>query len=73
MSVFCVVDQFQNEVCSIMCDRLKLSTWRVQLGVLCALKVFYQRYSILKTFKVLEQMLCFCEIYATIFLTLIVL
>uniref|UniRef100_A0A671ME43 Proteasome-associated protein ECM29 homolog n=1 Tax=Sinocyclocheilus anshuiensis TaxID=1608454 RepID=A0A671ME43_9TELE len=25
---------FQNEVCSIICDRLKLSTWRVQLGVL---------------------------------------
>ncbi|KTG44626.1 hypothetical protein cypCar_00002853 [Cyprinus carpio] len=37
-------NQFQNEVCSIMCDRLKLSTWRVQLGVLRALKVFYQRY-----------------------------
>uniref|UniRef100_A0A8C1EJV2 Ecm29 proteasome adaptor and scaffold n=1 Tax=Cyprinus carpio carpio TaxID=630221 RepID=A0A8C1EJV2_CYPCA len=36
-------NQFQNEVCSIMCDRLKLSTWRVQLGVLRALKVFYQR------------------------------
>uniref|UniRef100_A0A672KLD7 Proteasome-associated protein ECM29 homolog n=1 Tax=Sinocyclocheilus grahami TaxID=75366 RepID=A0A672KLD7_SINGR len=36
-------NQFQNEVCSVMCDRLKLSTWRVQLGVLRALKVFYQR------------------------------
>uniref|UniRef100_A0A671MI06 Proteasome-associated protein ECM29 homolog n=1 Tax=Sinocyclocheilus anshuiensis TaxID=1608454 RepID=A0A671MI06_9TELE len=36
-------NQFQNEVCSIICDRLKLSTWRVQLGVLRALKVFYQR------------------------------
>uniref|UniRef100_A0A8C1YNA4 Ecm29 proteasome adaptor and scaffold n=1 Tax=Cyprinus carpio TaxID=7962 RepID=A0A8C1YNA4_CYPCA len=35
-------NQFQNEVCSLMCDRLKLSTWRVQLGVLRALKVFYQ-------------------------------
>ncbi|KAI2668629.1 Proteasome adapter and scaffold protein ECM29 [Labeo rohita] len=35
-------NQFQNEVCSIMCDRLKLSTWRVQLGVLRSLKAFYQ-------------------------------
>ncbi|XP_043096991.1 proteasome adapter and scaffold protein ECM29 [Puntigrus tetrazona] len=35
-------NQFQNEVCSTMCERLKLSTWRVQLGVLRALKVFYQ-------------------------------
>ncbi|XP_059409867.1 proteasome adapter and scaffold protein ECM29-like isoform X1 [Carassius carassius] len=36
-------NQFQNEVCSTMCDRLKLSTWRVQLGVLRGLKVFYER------------------------------
>ncbi|XP_067297916.1 proteasome adapter and scaffold protein ECM29 [Pseudorasbora parva] len=35
-------NQFQNEVCRIMCDRLKLSTWRVQLGVLRAMKAFYQ-------------------------------
>ncbi|KAG1956648.1 proteasome adapter and scaffold protein ECM29 [Pimephales promelas] len=35
-------NQFQNEVCRLMCDRLKLSTWRVQLGVLRAMKVFYQ-------------------------------
>ncbi|XP_051993811.1 proteasome adapter and scaffold protein ECM29-like [Xyrauchen texanus] len=35
--------QFQVEVCSVMCERLKLSTWRVQLGVLRALKVFFQR------------------------------
>ncbi|TRY64723.1 hypothetical protein DNTS_030150 [Danionella cerebrum] len=35
-------NQFQNEVCSTMCDRLKLSTWRVQLGVLRAMKLFYQ-------------------------------
>uniref|UniRef100_A0A671RM86 Proteasome-associated protein ECM29 homolog n=1 Tax=Sinocyclocheilus anshuiensis TaxID=1608454 RepID=A0A671RM86_9TELE len=44
-------NQFQNEVCSLMCDRLKLSTWRVQLGVLRALKVFYQGYSMLKILK----------------------
>lgn len=35
-------NQFQNEVCNLMCERLKLSTWRVQLGVLRAMKVFYQ-------------------------------
>ncbi|KAK7161946.1 hypothetical protein R3I94_004573 [Phoxinus phoxinus] len=35
-------NEFQNEVCRLMCDRLKLSTWRVQLGVLRAMKVFYQ-------------------------------
>ncbi|KAK7166459.1 hypothetical protein R3I93_006281 [Phoxinus phoxinus] len=35
-------NDFQNEVCRLMCDRLKLSTWRVQLGVLRAMKVFYQ-------------------------------
>uniref|UniRef100_A0A673HQU1 Proteasome-associated protein ECM29 homolog n=1 Tax=Sinocyclocheilus rhinocerous TaxID=307959 RepID=A0A673HQU1_9TELE len=44
-------NQFQNEVCSLMCDRLKLSTWRVQLGVLRALKVFYQGYSMLKNLE----------------------
>ncbi|XP_073721138.1 proteasome adapter and scaffold protein ECM29 [Misgurnus anguillicaudatus] len=34
--------QFQMEVCSLMCDRLKLSTWRVQLGVLRSMRIFYQ-------------------------------
>ncbi|KAA0722414.1 Proteasome-associated protein ECM29 -like protein [Triplophysa tibetana] len=34
--------QFQVEFCSVMCVRLKLSIWRVQLGVLCAMRVFYQ-------------------------------
>nr|XP_055061565.1 proteasome adapter and scaffold protein ECM29 [Misgurnus anguillicaudatus] len=34
--------QFQVEVCSLMCDRLKLSTWRVQLGVLRSMRIFYQ-------------------------------
>ncbi|XP_056628052.1 proteasome adapter and scaffold protein ECM29 isoform X2 [Triplophysa dalaica] len=34
--------QFQVEVCSLMCVRLKLSIWRVQLGVLRAMRVFYQ-------------------------------
>ncbi|KAI7810407.1 proteasome adapter and scaffold protein ECM29 [Triplophysa rosa] len=34
--------QFQVEVCNVMCVRLKLSIWRVQLGVLRAMRVFYQ-------------------------------
>lgn len=34
-------DQYQAEVCGLMCDRLKLSTWKVQLGVLQGMKAFY--------------------------------
>lgn len=45
MHVLHVADQFQVEVCNVMCDRLKLSIWRVQLGVLRAMKVFYQGYA----------------------------
>lgn len=37
----CVADRYQAEVCGLMCDRLKLSTWRVQLGVLQCMKAFY--------------------------------
>ncbi|KAK3507508.1 hypothetical protein QTP70_027439 [Hemibagrus guttatus] len=35
-------NQYQAEVCGLMCDRLKLSTWKVQLGVLHCMKAFYQ-------------------------------
>ncbi|MCJ8749226.1 hypothetical protein PDJAM_G00173890 [Pangasius djambal] len=35
-------NRYQAEVCGLMCDRLKLSTWRVQLGVLQCMKAFYQ-------------------------------
>ncbi|KAM9449576.1 proteasome adapter and scaffold protein ECM29 [Clarias gariepinus] len=35
-------NRYQAEVCRLMCDRLKLSTWRVQLGVLQCMKAFYQ-------------------------------
>ncbi|XP_060720500.1 proteasome adapter and scaffold protein ECM29 [Tachysurus vachellii] len=34
-------NQYQAEVCGLMCDRLKLSTWKVQLGVLQGMKAFY--------------------------------
>uniref|UniRef100_A0A4W4F4J8 Ecm29 proteasome adaptor and scaffold n=1 Tax=Electrophorus electricus TaxID=8005 RepID=A0A4W4F4J8_ELEEL len=34
--------RYQAEVCGLMCDRLKLSTWRVQLCVLQCMKAFYQ-------------------------------
>uniref|UniRef100_A0A8C4GZW5 Proteasome-associated protein ECM29 homolog n=1 Tax=Dicentrarchus labrax TaxID=13489 RepID=A0A8C4GZW5_DICLA len=30
---------FQVEVCNLMCEKLKLSTWKVQLGVLQSMKV----------------------------------
>ncbi|KAI5087767.1 proteasome-associated protein ECM29-like isoform X1 [Silurus meridionalis] len=33
--------RYQAEVCGLMCDRLKLSTWRVQLSVLQCMKAFY--------------------------------
>ncbi|XP_066506558.1 proteasome adapter and scaffold protein ECM29 isoform X2 [Hoplias malabaricus] len=41
-------NQYQAEVCGLMCDRLKLSTWRVQLGVLQCMKAFYQRLLLLE-------------------------
>ncbi|KAG5845075.1 hypothetical protein ANANG_G00135010 [Anguilla anguilla] len=34
--------QYQVELCQLMCERLKLSTWRVQLGVLKAMKMYFQ-------------------------------
>ncbi|XP_033986324.1 LOW QUALITY PROTEIN: proteasome adapter and scaffold protein ECM29-like [Trematomus bernacchii] len=34
--------RFQVEVCSLMCEKLKLSTWKVQLGVLQSMKAFYK-------------------------------
>ncbi|KAG9346893.1 hypothetical protein JZ751_005820 [Albula glossodonta] len=34
--------RFQVELCQLMCDRLKLSTWRVQLGVLKSMKMYFQ-------------------------------
>uniref|UniRef100_A0A673A283 Ecm29 proteasome adaptor and scaffold n=1 Tax=Sphaeramia orbicularis TaxID=375764 RepID=A0A673A283_9TELE len=33
--------QFQVEVCSLMCEKLKLSTWKVQLAVLQSMKIYY--------------------------------
>ncbi|XP_076874647.1 proteasome adapter and scaffold protein ECM29 [Brachyhypopomus gauderio] len=40
--------RYQAEVCGLMCDRLKLSTWRVQLCVLQCMKAFYQRLLLLE-------------------------
>uniref|UniRef100_UPI0037E7D5EB proteasome adapter and scaffold protein ECM29 n=1 Tax=Semicossyphus pulcher TaxID=241346 RepID=UPI0037E7D5EB len=34
--------RFQVEVCSLMCNKLKLSTWKVQLGVLQSMKAYFQ-------------------------------
>ncbi|XP_061488079.1 proteasome adapter and scaffold protein ECM29 isoform X5 [Rhineura floridana] len=33
---------YQQELCKLMCERLKLSTWKVQLGVLQAMKAYFQ-------------------------------
>lgn len=33
---------FQMEVCTLMCDKLKLSTWKVQLAVLQSMKAYFQ-------------------------------
>lgn len=33
---------YQLELCKLMCERLKLSTWKVQLGVLQAMKAYFQ-------------------------------
>ncbi|ELW70579.1 Proteasome-associated protein ECM29 like protein [Tupaia chinensis] len=33
---------YRQEVCKLMCERLKLSTWKVQLGVLQAMNAFFQ-------------------------------
>uniref|UniRef100_A0A3Q3WNZ9 Uncharacterized protein n=1 Tax=Mola mola TaxID=94237 RepID=A0A3Q3WNZ9_MOLML len=34
--------RFQLEVCSLMCEKLKLSTWKVQLAVLQSMKAYFQ-------------------------------
>nr|XP_013805403.1 PREDICTED: proteasome-associated protein ECM29 homolog [Apteryx mantelli mantelli] len=33
---------YQQELCKLMCDHLKLSTWKVQLGVLQAMNAYFQ-------------------------------
>uniref|UniRef100_A0A8D0E6M2 Ecm29 proteasome adaptor and scaffold n=1 Tax=Salvator merianae TaxID=96440 RepID=A0A8D0E6M2_SALMN len=33
---------YQEDLCKLMCERLKLSTWKVQLGVLQAMKAYFQ-------------------------------
>ncbi|XP_059513619.1 proteasome adapter and scaffold protein ECM29 isoform X7 [Myotis daubentonii] len=33
---------YRQELCKLMCDRLKLSTWKVQLGVLQSMNAFFQ-------------------------------
>lgn len=33
---------YGQEFCKLMCDRLKLSTWKVQLGVLQAMNAYFQ-------------------------------
>uniref|UniRef100_A0A8C2YS99 Ecm29 proteasome adaptor and scaffold n=1 Tax=Chinchilla lanigera TaxID=34839 RepID=A0A8C2YS99_CHILA len=33
---------YRQELCKLMCERLKLSTWKVQLGVLQAMNAFFQ-------------------------------
>ncbi|XP_053711143.1 proteasome adapter and scaffold protein ECM29-like [Synchiropus splendidus] len=35
--------RFQVEVCSLMCAKLKLSTWKVQLSVLQSMKQYFQK------------------------------
>ncbi|CAN9510455.1 unnamed protein product [Ophioblennius macclurei] len=34
--------RFQVEVCGLMCEKLKLSTWKVQLAVLQSMKAYFQ-------------------------------
>ncbi|CAL1601518.1 unnamed protein product [Knipowitschia caucasica] len=33
---------YQAEVCTIMCDNLKLNTWKVQLAILSCMKAFFE-------------------------------
>uniref|UniRef100_A0A8C4NLJ6 Proteasome-associated protein ECM29 homolog n=1 Tax=Dicentrarchus labrax TaxID=13489 RepID=A0A8C4NLJ6_DICLA len=40
---------FQVEVCNLMCEKLKLSTWKVQLGVLQSMKAYFKGYSSVRT------------------------
>uniref|UniRef100_A0A8C9YF89 Ecm29 proteasome adaptor and scaffold n=1 Tax=Sander lucioperca TaxID=283035 RepID=A0A8C9YF89_SANLU len=53
--------RFQVEVCSLMCEKLKLSTWRVQLGVLQSMKAYFKELLLLEkgseNFNALSQIL----------------
>lgn len=40
--------RFQVEVCSMMCEKLKLSTWKVQLAVLQSMKAYFQKLLLLE-------------------------
>uniref|UniRef100_H3CEP2 Ecm29 proteasome adaptor and scaffold n=1 Tax=Tetraodon nigroviridis TaxID=99883 RepID=H3CEP2_TETNG len=40
--------RFQLEVCGLMCDKLQLSTWKVQLAVLQCMKAYFQRLLLLE-------------------------
>lgn len=39
---------FQTDLCTLMCGKLKLSTWKVQLAVLQAMKAYFQGWGPLK-------------------------
>uniref|UniRef100_A0A8C7ZSZ0 Ecm29 proteasome adaptor and scaffold n=1 Tax=Oryzias sinensis TaxID=183150 RepID=A0A8C7ZSZ0_9TELE len=39
---------FQMEVCNLMCEKLKLSTWKVQLVVLQTMKAYFQKLLLLE-------------------------
>ncbi|XP_078801492.1 proteasome adapter and scaffold protein ECM29 isoform X1 [Oryzias latipes] len=39
---------FQMEVCNLMCEKLKLSTWKVQLAVLQTMKAYFQKLLLLE-------------------------
>lgn len=53
--------RFQVEVCSLMCDKLKLSTWKVQLAVLQSMKAYFKGLLLLEKgsedFNALSQIL----------------
>ncbi|XP_071757959.1 proteasome adapter and scaffold protein ECM29 [Centroberyx gerrardi] len=53
--------RFQVELCCLMCEKLKLSTWRVQLGVLQSMKAYFQGLLLLEKghqdFNALSQIL----------------
>ncbi|XP_027139117.1 proteasome adapter and scaffold protein ECM29 isoform X2 [Larimichthys crocea] len=53
--------RFQVEVCGLMCEKLKLSTWKVQLAVLQSMKAYFQGLLLLEKggedFNALSQIL----------------
>ncbi|XP_049900476.1 proteasome adapter and scaffold protein ECM29 [Epinephelus moara] len=53
--------RFQVEVCSLMCNKLKLSTWKVQLAVLQSMKAYFKGLLLLEKgsedFNALSQIL----------------